>query len=534
MKKYNLSILMLKENIESAEQAIDNNKNISYRDIPLNSGKGQLYFKSIQPNSPKWVSLFTSVIDDDLNELKNSSASAVFIIKSKNRFFALTFGYGKSLLQNDCYEENFGLRIALNTIDAEKLRSIDCEHLDRITRQERSQTNIETALPNFGIDIEQDLIKAVTGKPNDETLLGKRLYGKDILKINISFSLEKIMPFLEKLENLYQKETYKENFGWIDNLKEVRDISLVNELNDQLVQKFKGNDNLNNILLVIPDIVDWSNIKGFRYAPSKQSPLFMDIDYESYKSFLDNKSIDITIDTFKKRSIYIEWEGTSGNIKQWSVYKCIYCESYLNKKNYILNSGKWYQIDHNFNEELNNDLSKIPQANLNLPEYDINDRDEDGFNEQKYNSYICDEYKDFYLMDRELIIHGGQNSKVEFCDIYSSIDKRLIHVKYDRGSSNLNHLFSQGYISAELLLFDEKFREKVYRKLNGLHNLNDLENFSQNPNANEYEVIFAIASTKKTRSTELPLFSKISLRNVYKKLTKFGIRTSLEFIKVIK
>ena len=137
-------------------------------------------------------------------------------------------------------------------------------------------------------------------------------------------------------------------------------------------------------------------------------------------------------------------------------------------------------------------------------------------------------------MDRELIIHGGQNSKVEFCDIYSSIDKRLIHVKYDRGSSNLNHLFSQGYISAELLLFDEKFREKVYRKLNGLHNLNDLENFSQNPNANEYEVIFAIASTKKTRSTELPLFSKISLRNVYKKLTKFGIRTSLEFIKVIK
>lgn len=115
---------MLKENIESAEQAIDNNKNISYRDIPLNSGIGHLYFKSIQLNSPKWVSLFTSVIDDDLDELKNSSASAVFIIKSKNRFFALTFGHGKSLLQNDCYEENFGLRIALNTIDAEKLRNI--------------------------------------------------------------------------------------------------------------------------------------------------------------------------------------------------------------------------------------------------------------------------------------------------------------------------------------------------------------------------------------------------------------------------
>lgn len=521
---------MLKENIESAEQAIDNNKKISYHQVTLNSGIGHLYFKSNQPNSPKWLSLFTSVIDNNLDELKNSSASAVFIIKSKNRFFALTFGYGKSLLQNDCYEENFGLRIALNTIDAEKLRSIDCEHLDRITRQERSQTNIETALPNFGIDIEQDLIKAVTGKPNNETLLGKRLYGKDILKINISFSLEKIMPFLEKLENLYQRETYKENFGWIDNLKEVRDISLVNELNDQLVQKFKGNDNLNNILLVIPDIVDWSNINGFTYEPSIKSKVFMDIDYESYKSFLDNKAIDITINTFKKESIYINLEESSVNIKKWSVYKCIYCESTLNKKNYVLNNGKWYQIDHDFNEKLNKDLSNIPQANLNLPTYEL----KDNFKEKNYNEDVCKLNKNFFLMDKELIVHGGQNSKVEFCDIYSSIDKRLIHVKYDRGSSNLNHLFSQGYISAELLLFDEEFRKKVYRKLNDLYDLNDLENFSQNPNANEYEVIFAIASTKKTRSTELPLFSKISLRNIYKKLTKFGIRTKLEFIKVIK
>ncbi|WP_239374930.1 TIGR04141 family sporadically distributed protein [Snodgrassella gandavensis] len=509
---------MMKDNIKSVKEIITESEKIHNKKIKLGSDIGYLYYKSNQLKSPKWISLFEQFIDDTLEEVKNSSSSAVFIIKASKRFFALTFGYGKSLLQNDCYEENFGLRVALNSIDAEKLRSIDREHLDSIPRQERSQTNKATALPNFGIDIEQDLIKAVTGTPTDTTL-GKRLYGKDILKLNIPFSLEKIIPLLKKLENLYQATTYKENFAWIDNLKEVRENSLISELNNQLLHKIQT-DNFDKTWLVIPEIIDWSDIGGFRYQEKVHGKKLEDIDWESYKSFLNQDTNIITIKTLTKHNVFAISESTGQIFYKWSVYRCIYCELISNDINYVLNNGKWYQIDNDFLKSLDNYLAKIPESNLPLPPYTV-------ASEAEYNQYVCSlNSNSFFLMDKQLISHGGGYSKIEYCDIYTQ-DRRLIHIKRDSGSSALSHLFAQGKISAELLLFDVAFREKINSILPASHKL---ENITQNPNAQDFEVIFAIASHNKNHSKELPLFSKINLRNTYKNFQKYGMKASLKFI----
>ncbi|WP_180297611.1 TIGR04141 family sporadically distributed protein [Snodgrassella alvi] len=518
MTTHSLSILILKDNIKSAKEVITESEKIHYKKVKLGSYTGYLYYKSNLPKSPRWVSLFEQFIDDTLEDVKNSSSSAIFIIKASKRFFALTFGYGKSLLQNGCYEENFGLRVALNSIDAEKLRSIDREHLDSIPRQERSQTNIAAALPNFGIDIEQDLIKAVTGTPTDTTL-GKRLFGKDILKLNIPFSLEKIIPLLKKIENLYQATTYKENFAWIDNLKEVRENLLINKLDDQLLQKIQT-DNFDKTWLVIPEIIDWSDIGGFRYQKQVQGEKLEDIDWQSYKSFLNQYTYPITIETLTKHNVLAISESTGQVFYKWSIYRCIYCELISNDTNYVLNNGKWYQIDNDFLKSLDNYLAKIPKSNLVLPPYNV-------ASEAEYNQYVCSlNSNSFFLMDKKLISHGGGYSKIEYCDIYTQ-DRRLIHIKRDSGSSALSHLFAQGRISAELLLFDAKFRENLNTILPLSH---QLKNITQNPNAKDFEVIFAIASHNKNNAKELPLFSKINLRNTCKNFQKYGMRASLKFI----
>ncbi len=131
-------------------------------------------------------------------------------------------------------------------------------------------------------------------------------------------------------------------------------------------------------------------------------------------------------------------------------------------------------------------------------------------------------------MDKQLISHGGGHSKIEFCDLFS-IDKHLVHVKRYGGSSVLSHLFAQGAVSARLLLSDPEFRKKVNEKLPASHRL---KNVSQKPKAEDFEVVYVIASNDKDDRPELPLFSKINLRNSVNQLQTYGMKVSLAFVKV--
>ncbi|WP_100140878.1 TIGR04141 family sporadically distributed protein [Snodgrassella alvi] len=519
-KKHSLNIMLLKENIKSAEDAINQSQNIVSQKIVGENFTGYLFYKISYPNQPNWINLLEPYCGDILNNLKNSSTSAVFIIETEDRYFSINFGYGRAILKTDCYVENFGLRVTLNSIDTTKIRTIDRGRIDTVFKQERSQTSIDTDIGNFEIDKEQDILKSITGIPNDDTL-GNKLTGKESLKLNISFSLEQVVPLLKKLKTLYESDNYKKDFYWIDHFREIKNKSLKNKLNELLINKIQTN-NFEKIWLVIPEIIDWSQIEGFKYKRNKkQGETLEDISWESYSSFYQNTLTEIKINNLKNDQVLVISETSGQALFSWKIYKCIYCELEYENKNYVLNNNQWYQVDVDFIDELNSFLERIPNSDIKLPEY-LEKK------EAEYNQKVCNTNSDNYcLMDRNMIHHGGKNSKIEFCDIYTR-DKHLIHVKRDTGSNTLSHLFAQGRISAELLLFDEEFRKKVNAKLPPSHKF---ENVNEKPNAKDFEIIYAIASHNKTNQKELPLFSKINLRNAFKVCDQWGFKVSLIFIK---
>ena len=205
------------------------------------------------------------------------------------------------------------------------------------------------------------------------------------------------------------------------------------------------------------------------------------------------------------------------------MYRCIYCELSCEGEDYALNNGKWFKVNAEYLKNLNDSIKQIPISSLQFPTYQGND-------EGAYNEGVYKGNQDYFaLMDKKLIQHGGGNSKIEFCDLFTA-DKHLIHVKRYGGSSVLSHLFAQGTVSARLLLSDPDFRKKVNEELPETHQLSDT---TQKPNANEFEVVYAIASKSATASVdELPLFSKINLRNSFNQLKMYGMKVSLSFIKV--
>jgi uncharacterized protein (TIGR04141 family) len=92
---------------------------------------GILYVESRSANPPRWGRFFEPQVDrSQLGRV--SSTSAVLHVIVEGRAMLLTFGQGRSLLNPLCWEDRFGLRVALNSIGASSIRSMDKHTLDTV------------------------------------------------------------------------------------------------------------------------------------------------------------------------------------------------------------------------------------------------------------------------------------------------------------------------------------------------------------------------------------------------------------------
>src|SRR4029077_14697466 len=139
--------------------------------------------------APLWAALFQGSTVPHLPSIHSQSTSAVWIVRAQKRVFALTFGYGRALLVPGCWEEDFGLKVTLNCVDIDRVRSVDRVKLDAIAQHSQIQSSREASIGDFGLDVEQDPLRAVTGKPLD-LRLGSRLTGKDSLHVNVNVDLD--------------------------------------------------------------------------------------------------------------------------------------------------------------------------------------------------------------------------------------------------------------------------------------------------------------------------------------------------------
>lgn len=518
-KTHRLSIFLLKDSIHNERDAIhgidasDLKKDI----IKVNGESLCLYYQQTPSRSPSWVSIFSPHTTKKLS-LLNSGCSAVLILKRKGRYFALTFGYGRHLLNHGCYEENFGLRVVVNAVDPQKLKNIDVHTLESIPVHKKSQASVSTSFGDFGLDVEQDLMYAATGKPKDDKFC-KTLSGKDSLVISLPFELADLPSILDKTLPLFESNDYKKNFPWIDSLSEVRNQDLRRRLDEGLIKKVAEGD-FSKTWLAIPDVIEWERVAGFRYQQAKRGELQDDISWSGFIEHLQATGKTLSFQVINEQQIHCINSENERPLHTWKVYRCIYCEIDLDGISYSLTNGKWYKIAADFLDEVNRDIKNIPIADIVLPEYAEK-------SEGDYNKKAAEGNDNFFLMDKNIISYGGGRSKIEVCDLLSK-DKKFVHVKRYGGSSVLSHLFSQGLVAIQLILSDDRFRSLINKKLPETHQLP-----AQNPAPGKFEVVYAIASNGENPSVlDLPLFSKINLRSCCRQIRLMGVAVSLCFIPV--
>jgi uncharacterized protein (TIGR04141 family) len=420
--------------------------------------------------------------------------------------FAVIFGFGRHLLRDDVIEERFGLKTVLNSVDHLNLRSIDRTSLGSVPKQTREQMSREAEVADFGLDIEQDLVSSVTGKSRFAQL-GRTISGRDGLNVNVKVDATTVKAFLVQCLIRYSSNEYTTNFGWIDQIKQVRN-TLTIDLLDGLLITALTNQQFDKIWMAPPEIIEWGDIAGFRYRQPKRANLHTDLHLDEFIDSLEGQPA--TVDLLRESRVHLISAATDDAVDHWTAYKCICAEVAHNNNVFVLNNGKWYEILGSFAAEVNQSFDSLPECALAMPNYTH-------ASEGAYNIAASGLIPNAYCMDLKLVHYGGGGSSIEFCDIVTA-DKKLIHVKRYAGSSTLSHLFAQGTVSGELFLQDREFRRVLNTKLPAGRKL---ANSQLRPAAGDYEIVFAIIS-KSANPLDVPFFSKVTLRNARRRLEAYG------------
>ena len=131
-----LRVLLLKDSLTDNDALKDKAKLKAFN-IEHMPFKAKLYLEKQSVRQPSWIPFVQAGIKTSIPKLTNSIASAVLIVDAKNRRLAFTFGFGRNLLNQDSFERDFGLKVALNTIDPENLRSVDVRTIEELTLHTR-------------------------------------------------------------------------------------------------------------------------------------------------------------------------------------------------------------------------------------------------------------------------------------------------------------------------------------------------------------------------------------------------------------
>jgi len=518
-RKVDLTVYLAKEEFVEESDVIDSDK--VQKQIPLQVDSveiGQLYVAKSHSNLPRWASFFEGTVDTE-EFGRNQSTGALLVIEARKRLFLFCFGQGRHLANAECIQTNFGLRAALNLLDPDSIRSLDKSSLESQPKQAREQSGEAVGLDFFGLDIESDLLRAITGRPKS-SYFGNRLSGGDPVKLSVDLSLGDFKALATKLLDAYSDEAYKSGpFSWIDHIGEVKDKSLREKLDSQLVESL-NNGGIEHVWLCAPKIVDWERVAGFKYSSGKKAVRYSDTRIDECLKEIAKDGISLAL--IKRRKIQAVDEE-DGGIFEDTVYRFIYAEILIDGCAYILNAGAWYSVNTDYVQRIHQHYESIMAKayERELPEYD----DE---NEAQYNIRVVEsDAAKFALMDRNNIYLSDAASPVEPCDIYRH-EKELIHVKRYGGSSVLSHLFNQGLVSGELLQREPEFRREFNKRLPEHLKIEGIENL---PEHNEYTIVYAIVSEQE-EGLSLPFFSKISIKHAVNRLEAFGHKVRIAKVPV--
>lgn len=527
-----LTIYLLSREVRRPEDALERDalprlkRRALERAVPF---RGVLYLDPPTSATPSWQSFVNEGLARPLS-LLNQHAAAVLFVRASDHWFALTFGFGRHLLNENLVERRFGLITTLNCVDPESLRSIDTRTIEETTLLTRRQASRSSRLDAFGVDVARDILGGVTGRPRDSQL-GLTMSGADSLSLHVPLPFARLAGFCSTLLAAYDRSDYRQSFGWIDHMSHVKDTNLIASLNDGLVAALRQGVP-GSAHLAAPEQIDWEAVGGFRFSLDPSSaPVRLDLDLAEYLAAHAARRSAPALELRRLHSDRIEALAVTSDtvIGHWSVYRCLVFEARHAGKIYVLSGGLWYEVEPTFAEEVNRQVGLIPELHRNtlpLPPAHVGEH-EDRYLQRAAPILAAAVGMHVEVLDRRLIRCAGAPTDIEVCDLLTELGQ-FIHVKRRTRSSTLSHLFAQGTASAEAFVSDMTFRQALRAEMAGSPCASVDLVPDQQPTTTNYGVVYAVVTgTPGPLGQTLPFLSRVNLSHAFRRLRSWGYDVSL-------
>ena len=531
----------LDEFIDIADQAPTVYGPVDYGDFIA-----KLYVSIGPPHPPGWAGFVregfnaepdptTGTPDDAIVALPvTSSVGAAIVVKlaPEGSAFAFTFGVtGRFLLKHEAWLRGYGLKTALNLIYPRegggkgRLVAVDAKRRGEEIVRSRQQASRATKFETFDVDKLRDLVGGATGSPHDHSW-GKRITGGDPLNFTAAIKFTGLGSLCRELVKAYERDDYKDRFGWIDWIQPVLDPLRLKRIEEDLILQLLVGDNV-NVDLAPPEIVDWPRVTGFQYHYEfRQTFSRPELEISAYLRglrYFERESDYVDVEYYRRKSIRA-LDSDENEIYRWSVWRCLTGEFEVDSATYVIDEGSIFEVSSDYLAGLDGDLAKVDmQDDLDWPSATAN-MDEDSFNRGTASALAP-----AVLMDKKLVNSRMQTTPVEVCDVLT-VNRQLIHAKLKFGSRDLSHLFSQGFVSATLLQSDSVFRAATHKKIKELGGDDSFDFFNvASLQAPDFEIIYVIVAPWKGRSLSeaMPFFSKVNLLRTIEDLTNRGFRVAV-------
>ena len=297
-KSNKITIYLIKDEVKYDEIL----KDYAYKNVLREDDKSTTYYYPTRQHKPEWLISYFNETQDV--EISNSHAKVIslhkLVIDGKEKVFAIPFGNGKSLLNDDVIEEQFGIKILLNSVSKDGFRQLSIANYGGDHRTKNEQTPKKTDISEFGFDIYSDFLRKATAKSEEELFNKNTITGGDLFSVSVPVTINDVNIFLLSCYERYKSNKYKENFSWLDNIKEVKEKKTKELLNLELVRNI-NEKNFDKVWTAVPEIIEWEDISDFRYKTSTHG--FDDIEIQQVIELFKDGTIP-NVDSLKNRKVY--------------------------------------------------------------------------------------------------------------------------------------------------------------------------------------------------------------------------------------
>jgi uncharacterized protein (TIGR04141 family) len=499
-----VSVYLLRTQVETATDALS----VAPERLESHTIKGLdgavLYVSRSPARPPKWAEIFEGSAVPQLN-LKRPTFGAVLLLKAGSRRYALTFGTGRHLLAYRSYERNFGLRVALNLVDPDRVRSANSRTFIDSALQVSRQISEPSDITGLEIDVQRDLLTRLEGSVARKEL-GKRVAGADAARLTRPLEVKQIRAVCSGLYKVSREITYKKRYEWIDWIQEITNPEEEETLSNEAL-KLLLEGKVDRFDVYPPEMVSDQVVE---YG-TKRSTTVMEPTRELLRATIESSkaSNPETLAQFLQTR-YIKALNEDGvEIKRWPWWDCLYYEHRGPGGTTILDRGVWLRVKRNEAKAIHDYVSAIPSSSLQLPEAERSEI------EKHYNARAAAS-GNFRLLDRKLIKPIPSESPIEVCDLFSK-GGEMVHVKRRKGgSSGLSHLFGQASVSSRMLVTAPAYAPSVRELLTDW-----ADSLKDPPQPQDHPVVLAVILASEASgegAAALPFFSKVFMRQIVQQI----------------